>query len=97
MTTTIEWAWTCLDCNADGHGAKADLEARKHTESTGHVTTTAVTQSTVLGGPRVSVDPIAQARADERAAIVEEIRTFAHRGIPLAPVIADHIAKGGSS
>lgn len=95
MTTTIEWAWRCMTCEERGEGKTADLEARKHTDDTGHLTTTCVTRSTVL--ERKVLDPIAQARAEERAACAEEVRSFASRGIPLAPVIADHIAKGGGS
>lgn len=33
-------AWFCLVCTDTGAGPKFDLEARKHTEATGHGTTT---------------------------------------------------------
>ena len=35
-----EGAWFCIVCDDTGAGAKFDLEARKHTETTGHATTT---------------------------------------------------------
>lgn len=44
--TAPSYAWRCLRCPERGTGPKSDLAARKHTEQTGHHTTTH------LDGPR---------------------------------------------
>lgn len=36
----LAYTWECQNCAEHGTGPKSDLEARKHTEGTGHATRT---------------------------------------------------------